>query len=130
MYRRLFPELALPIQWFAYSRDNGPSDVELFLDGLPVARRGRVEARMRAWSELNSWTVKLPWLKQLQAPTRHTVYELKSHQERILFIRCGNDAVAICGFVKKDDWSAKDKKTLDAAMPAVDAAVAECSRRR
>jgi len=65
------------------------------------------------------------YLKQVHAPAKTTVYEIKSHQERALFFRRTNDAIAVCGFVKKDDWSKKDAATLAAAAKWIDAAARE-----
>jgi hypothetical protein len=81
---------------------------------------------MVAWATHGKWITKLKWVKQLQTSSRPTVSEVKGFQERLLFIRCGGDAVAIDGFVKKDDWSKKDRNVLEAAVRLVEAAAAEC----
>lgn len=58
------------------------------------------------------------------------IYELKSHQDRVLFIRCRSDAVAIDAKQKKDDWSKKDNNFLEAAVLIARAALKECGERR
>ena len=60
-----------------------------------------------------------------------TTYEIKSSTERILFIRCRNDAVAVMGFSKRgNSWGRKEWNAVNAAEPFFRAAVNECERRQ
>jgi phage-related protein len=129
VYQRLFPDRDFPITWYAYVDSNKRSPFLDFMKDLPAVRQAKVIARMQAFAE-NNWRSFASYAKQIEAPIHHTVYEIKSHQDRILFIRCQNDAVAINGFTKKDDWSKKDASTLKASMPLVDEAVRECKERK
>ena len=129
MYQRLFPDRTFPITWYAYVGSNQRSPFLQFMEQLPTARYAKVIARMQAFAE-NNWRSFASYAKQIEAPTHHTVYEIKSHQDRVLFIRCRDDAVAINGFTKKDDWSKKDAATLRASMRLVEDAVRECTERR
>ena len=129
MYQRLFPDRDFPITWYAYVEPNGRSPFLKFMEhDLTVVRRMKVIARMHAFAESN-WRSLASYAKQIEAPTQHTVYEIKSHQDRVLFIRCRADAIAINGFTKKDDWSKKDASTLKASIRLVDEAVRECKDR-
>lgn len=125
VYHRIFPDRDFPVTWYAYAESLDRCPFFDFMDSLPMERRAKLIARMQAFAE-NNWRAVTSYAKQLQAPTKHTVYEIKSHQDRILFIRCRNDAVAVNGFVKKDDWSKKDTATLKAAGRLIEAAAREC----
>jgi hypothetical protein len=126
VYKPLFPGQVTAIVWLAYVEPSGRCRAEEFIALLPGERRGKLQARMLAWASHGNWNSKVPFVKRMTVSISIPVYEVKSHQERLLFIRCGNDAVAIDGFVKKDDWSKKDAATLDAAMKLVTAAAADC----
>ena len=126
MFKELFPQQRSPIRWLAYVEPGGQCRAEAFLQHLPPDRRDALEARMQAWAAHGRWESKVKYVKQLTVESKHAVYEIKGFQERLLFIRCRNDAVAIDGFVKKNDWSKKDRDTLNAALRLVDAAASEC----
>ena len=81
---------------------------------------------MLAWAQANNWTIVNENLMHRIKGVVPPVYELKCFQERVLFVRCGNDAVAFGGFTKKDNWSKKDQTALDALMKVAGAAASEC----
>lgn len=130
MYQRLFPDQNTAIIWQAYVEPNGKCPIDAFFESIPTDRRKRLQARMIAWAEFGRWDSSVPWVKKLATKSPHTVYEVKSHQERVMFIRCANDAVAVQGFVKKNDWSKKDQHVLDAALLLVEATARDCRRGR
>lgn len=85
---------------------------------------------MKEWARHGNWNARVNFVKQLTlAPkvANVAVYEVKSHQDRILFIRCGVAAVAIDAAQKKNDWSKKDKNFLEAAVAMARAAMQECA---
>lgn len=119
----------LPICWYLY-RDGRTNTcrVEDFLVKRPAHDRLKVIARMREWAKLGNWNVRVGFVKRLELPASSgdvVLYEVKSFQDRILFLRVGNDAVAIDATQKKDDWSKKDKKFLEAAVKVARAALFE-----
>lgn len=128
MYRRLFPDVSTPITWFGFVESDGRCRFEEFMNQLPEQRRGRLKARMLAWAQANNWMVVNDQIMHRIHGTTPPVYELKCHQERVLFVRCGNDAVAFGGFTKKDNWSKRAETALDALKHLARAAAAECGR--
>jgi hypothetical protein len=126
LYKELFQGQRSVIRWLAYVELNGNCRMEVFLRELAAERRDALEARMHAWAHHGRWNSKVKYVKQMTVESKHAVYEIKGFQERVLFIRCRDDAVAVQGFVKKNDWSKKDRNVLDAAMKFVDAAALEC----
>src|SRR5687768_13725646 len=127
MYRRLFPDITTPITWFAYEAPNGKCRfTDEFLAKLPEQRRGKLKARMIAWALANNWTVVNEQIMHRLKDTDPPVYELKCKLERVLFIRCGYDAIAFAGYTKKNNWSKKDQTALDASLKLAVAAAAEC----
>lgn len=127
MYRPLFPDIATPITWFGYVEE--PSmrcRFAEFVESLPEKRQVKLTARMIGWARANNWVPTNPEIMHRLKDTTPPVYELKSFQERVLFIRCGNDAVAFAGYTKKDNWSKKDQTALEASLKLAAAAAAEC----
>jgi hypothetical protein len=87
---------------------------------------------MKEWARNGNWHSPVGFLKKLTLPPKFSdmvIYELKSHQDRILFVRCHRDAVAVDGMQKKNDWSKKDNNVLEAAMLIARAAMKECGER-
>ena len=102
-----------------------------FLEGrIPEMRRGKVKGRMIAWAQANNWMIVNPEIMHRLKDTARPAYELKCFQERVLFIRCGNDAVAFAGYTKKNNWSKKEQAALDASLKLAAAAAAECRSHR
>lgn len=128
MYRRLFPDQRTPITWFAFVEENGRCRVEEFLRQLQDAERGKLRGRMLSWAQHGNWNTNIQAIRRLQG-TDPPIYEIKSHQERVLFIRCRNDAVAVEAFSKKgNEWGRKEHTLFDAAQQLFKAAEAECKR--
>ncbi len=71
---------------------------------------------MTAWGEHGRWDSKVKYVKRMDVNSTYAVYEIKGFQERVLFVRSNDDAIAFEAFIKKDDWSKKDQATLDAAV--------------
>jgi hypothetical protein len=117
------------ITWFAYGESNGRCRVRDFLSELE--RKQKVQwhkliGRMKAFAD-NGWGPRTNFMKALtQTFSPHTIYEIKSHQERVLFVRCESNAVAVDALQKKDEWSKKDNDRLVAAARLADAAMAQC----
>ena len=131
MYRRAFDE-DFPICWFLYEEATGRCRVQEYLDGRPTHERDKVIARMQEWARNGNWNSRVGFVKQVTLPSKFhdvDIYSLKSHQDRILFVRCHNDAVAVDGLQKKNDWSKKDNNTLEAAAQIARAAMRECGER-
>lgn len=129
MFRRAFDE-ELPICWYLYEEDqSGLCRVREYLAARPVKERDRVIARMKEWARFGSWQVRLSYIKQLdlseKLAKKATIYEVKSFQDRIFFIRCGNDAIAIDGIVKKANWNKRAQRVLEAAVFVAEAATKE-----
>lgn len=108
------------IRWYFFQKDgNGRCPARDFLDDLEVSDRDKVISKMETWAEHGDWNNRVGFIKQVQYLPKMmrdlTVYEVKSYQERLLFIRCDDDAVALDGTTKKDDWSKKDDRFLKAA---------------
>lgn len=83
---------------------------------------------MRAWASQGSWDIRVEFVKRLELAASVTdvvLYEVKSHQDRILFIRHKRDAIAVDATLKKNDWSKKDQHFLDAAIEVAREASAE-----
>lgn len=128
MFRRLFPDQQTAIRWFAYVDEHGRCRVEEFITRLPDEERGKLTARMLAWAAHGDWNANLPMLRRLQAVSPPT-YEIKSHQERVLFIRCKYDAVAIDAFSKKgNEWGKREWNQYNGGKHMYEAAAAECAR--
>jgi hypothetical protein len=129
VYRHLFPEQQTSIRWFAYVEEpNGRCRVEEFIEGLTEEQRGKLRGRMIGWAKHGDWNANIPAFRRLQNTTP-PIYEVKSHQERVLFIRCRNDAVAVEAFSKKGStWGKKEDRLFAAAMQLFAAAEAECRR--
>ena len=83
---------------------------------------------MIAWAHGNNWTIVNENIMHRLKGADPPVYEIKCHQERVLFIRCGNDAVVFGGFSKKNNWSKKDQTASDALMKLAIPAAAKCGR--
>jgi hypothetical protein len=128
LYNRTFEE-DLRICWQLYADDGtGRCRVQEYLDARPVHERDKVIARMKEWARNGDWNSRVGFIKRLTLPDSANdvaIYEVKSHQDRVLFVRCGNDAVAIDATQKKNDWSRKDKNFLDAAIEIARAAMKE-----
>jgi len=133
LYRRAFDD-DLPICWFLYEEDaTGRCRVQDYLDRRPAHERDKVITRMKEWARNGNWNTRVGFVKQLTLPPKFAdvvMYELKSHQDRILFVRCHHDAVAIDAMQKKNDWSKKDNNVLQAAVLIARAAMQECGERR
>ena len=89
--------------------------------------------RMMEWARTGKWNNRVGFVKQLELPDKFSdvvMYEVKSHQDRVLFIRCRNDAVAVEAMQKKNDWSKKDNNKLEAAVQVARRAMAECGAKR
>ena len=128
MYRRLFPDQRTVIEWFAFVEPSGRCRVQEFITQLEDEERGKLTARMIAWAQHGNWNTTISAVRRLQN-TNPPVYEIKSHQERVLFIRCRNDAVAIEAFSKKgNEWGNREHNLFKAAQPLFAAAEAECKR--
>jgi hypothetical protein len=89
--------------------------------GRPDSERAKFIARMTELASHGNWNSRVPFVKQLKLSdslAKHgiTVLEIKSHQDRILFVRDGNDAVIVHAMVKKDDWSKRDERQLEKAV--------------
>jgi hypothetical protein len=131
LYRRAFDE-DFPICWFLYEETTGRCRVQAYLDGRPAHERDKVIARMKEWARNGNWNTRVGFVKQLTLPPKFSdvvIYEVKSHQDRILFVRCHRDAVAIDGMQKKNDWSKKDNHVLEAAVLIARAVMQECGER-
>lgn len=101
-----------------------------FLESLQEIRRGKMRARMISWAKTNNWMIVNPEIMHRLKDTNPPVYELKCFQERVLFIRCGNDAIAFAAYTKKDNWGKKQQTALDASLKLAAAAAAECRSKR
>lgn len=131
MYEALFPDVATPIAWRAYIE--GPEmrrQFSEFIEKLPEVRRAKLRARMLAWARMNTWTVVNPEIMHRLKQTDPPIYELKCFQERVLFIRCNNDAIAFAGYTKKGDWGKKEQASLEAFKKVAVAATSECRSHR
>ena len=128
MYRPFFPDISTPIKWFVYVDESGKCRFCEYYEALPEGRRGKLEGRMVGWALANNWTVVNDKIMHRLRDVDPPVYELKCNQERVLFIRCGYDAIAFGGYTKKDNWSKKEQTALDALMKYAAAAAAECGR--
>lgn len=122
MFDDLYPHRTFTIRWLAFCDRNGRSRVRDFLDALPETRRRLLNGQMQAFADMG-WSARAPFLKTMQTTSPHTIYEIKRHQERVLFVRCSNAAVAIDALTKKNDWSKKDANRLGAALRLADAAI-------
>ena len=130
MFKRAFDE-DLPISWYLYQEaQTGRCRVAQFLEERPAKDRDKVLARMKAWARSGKWILNGGYVKPLDLSAKiakkATLYEVKSFQDRIFFIRCGNDAIAIDAIVKKNNWSKKDQRSLEAAAEIAEAAMKEC----
>lgn len=88
---------------------------------------------MTEWARAGNWNTHVGFVKQLTLPSKFSdlvIYELKSHQDRIFFIRCHHDAVAVDAMEKKNDWSKKDNNRLRAAVLIARAAMQGCGAKR
>jgi hypothetical protein len=131
MYRPLFPDISTPITWFAFIDDSGArSPLIEYMDRLPEQRRGKLKGRMVAWAQANNWLVVNPEIMHRLKDTSPPVYEIKSHQERVLFVRCGSDAIAFGGYTKKVNWGKREQAALDALLKFATLAAAECGSTR
>lgn len=101
-----------------------------FMERLPEKRQAKVQARMIAWAQANNWVPVNQEIMHRMRDTEPPVYEIKAYQERVLFIRCGYDAVAFTGYTKKDNWGKRDQAALDASLRLAAAATAECGSYR
>lgn len=84
---------------------------------------------MKEWARRGNWNSRVGFVKQMILPAKVNdvvLYEVKSHQDRILFIRCRSQAVAIDAMQKKNDWSQKDNNALLAAIQIARRAMKEC----
>jgi hypothetical protein len=127
MYEALFPGVATPITWFAYLEEPGMRcQFNEFIERLPEKRRGKVKAHMIAWAQAGSWVIVNPTIMHRMKDTDPPIYEIKASQERVLFIRCGNDAIAFTGYTKKVNWGKKEQSALDASEKIAVAAANEC----
>lgn len=117
------------VTWFAFREAYERCRVTEFLADLERKQNAqwrKLVARMKAFAD-NGWGPRTNFMKSLtQNFTANTIYEIKSHQERVLFVRCKGDAVAIAALQKKNDWSKKDNDQLAAAAKLADAAMVEC----
>lgn len=130
MFKRAFDD-DLPICWYLYQEaKTGRCRVAQYLAERPVKDRDKVVARMKQWAGSGKWLINIAYVKQLDLPPklakRISLCEVKSFQDRIFFIRCGNDAIAVDAIVKKNDWSKKDQRSLEAAVEIAEAAMKEC----
>lgn len=129
MYLRAFAD-ELPICWFLYKEGaSGRCRVQDYLNDRPPHERDKVISRMKEWARSGDWNSRVGFIKQVTLPSKFeevVIYAVKSHQDRILFIRCNNDAIAIDARQKKNDWSKKDKNFLEAAAFVARAAMMEC----
>lgn len=113
MLEQIFPNTAHPIRWFQYRDDETHRcKVEDFLNKRPSSASTKVRARMEAFAQNGNWRTKVGYIKMLGSPNEVSIYEVKSHQDRILFVRRTNDAVAIRGMVKKTTGARRTKKSL------------------
>lgn len=107
------------IRWFVSREPNGRCRVLSFMDGLPKLRRAKLEGRMLAFSD-RGWGAQAGFMKRVKVQSEHTVYEIKSHQERLLFIRRADVAIAIEGMTKKNtEWSNKELDSVQAALTLI-----------
>lgn len=97
--------------WFCVRESNGRCRVTESLENLPDRRRGALLGQMQAFADLG-WLARVPFVKALKTQSPHTIYEIKCGQERMLYIRNGNNAIALSLHTKKDDWSRRDAKEL------------------
>lgn len=121
--RRLFPERVDRIPWLAVCGDDGTDPFTRHCGSRQERDTAKLKARMHEWAQHGDWNNRVGYLKRLDLPTALAkkgvpIYEVKSHQDRILFIRDGNSAVVVYAMVKKDDWSKKDARVLEAAVEA------------
>ena len=130
MFQRAFGE-DLPICWYLYQEARtGRCRVAQYLAERPAKDRDKVIARMKQWAGSGKWLIDIAYVEQLILPPKlakkNKLYEVKSFQDRVFFIRCGNDAIAIDAIVKKNNWSKKDERALKAALEIAEAAMKEC----
>lgn len=130
MLRPAFADDDFPIRWLLHEDDaTSRCRVTEYLDGLPAQQRDKVFARMKEWAKFGNWNVRVGFIKQLDAGPAVAMYEVKSHQDRVLFVRRGMDAIAVDAMQKKNDWSKKDQRTLDAAVEIAKDALGQQTRR-
>lgn len=131
MYEELFPGITTPIAWFAYvETPEMRCQFNEFIENLPEKRRGKIRARMVSWAQANKWTIVNEEIMHRMKDTTTPIYELKCFQERVLFIRCNNDAIAFAGYTKKNNWSKKEQAALKAFEKVAAAAASECRSHR
>lgn len=127
MFERAFEE-ELRICWLLYCK-GGHCAVREYLSGRPAAEVAKVLGRMQEFARLGNWDARVGFIKRLDLPPRlnhFPIFEVKSHQDRILFFRSEMNAVAFGAIQKKNDWSKKDQRALEAAVEVALAARAAC----
>lgn len=124
MFERAFEE-DLRICWLLYRDSQGRSRVLEHLSRCTAGDRDKVLARMMEFARLGNWDARVGFVKRLALEKRldeFPILEVKSHQDRVLFFRVETCAVAFDAFKKKDDWSKKDQRQLEAAVVVARAA--------
>ncbi|MBN1654242.1 MAG: type II toxin-antitoxin system RelE/ParE family toxin [Deltaproteobacteria bacterium] len=107
------------ITWFLYVEDETKTcKVRNYLDKRPPEARNKLIARMKQFAEQGDWNTRVGFIKRLDLPdylADVTIYEVKvkHSQDRLLFIRHRDDAIALDAMQKQDDWSKKDHRVLE-----------------
>ncbi len=118
----------LTITWQVWVQASGRCPFDDFLGDLQKSDRIKLIARMVAFAKMG-WDARAGLFKQMATKSSRTIYEIKNHQQRVLFIRCNDDAVAVTGFTKQTDWGKKEATTLAAAEKHCEQAAEECGGR-
>jgi hypothetical protein len=125
LFERAFDE-ELRICWMLYCERPGFCRVLEYLKNCTPNDRDKVLARMKEFARNGNWNARVGFIKRLTLSERLNVapiFEVKSFQDRILFLRQGMTAVAFFALQKKDDWSKKDQNQLEAAVEVAKAAL-------
>lgn len=126
MCRTLFPDVKTPISWLICDESVVKHCFVEDMNRLSEVRRGKLQARMLAWARANSWLVVNEEIMHRLKDTDPPVYELKCFQERVLFIRDGQDAVAFGLYSKKVGWDKRAQKAVDSLLKLAGPAAAAC----
>lgn len=96
-------------------------DAQKFLDGLSTSSPADYDRLVRSMETFrqSGWDCRTKMAKRLvlYGPLNVVpLYEIKRHQDRVLFCRRGDDAVALTGVTKKADWDLRSDRVLHQAV--------------
>lgn len=110
----LFPGRNWEVQWTVAIHNDGTNLFDQYFSNR-VMDKGKVMRKMQDWAA-SGWGTHVGYIKQLSAERLpFMVWEVKNHQDRVLFTRSGNMAIIYDAFQKKDDWSKRDEHFLRAS---------------